>query len=185
MQRLSTSGDEPVTLAEAKLAARVDISDLDALISGLITSAREQAEQITGRLYRLQAWRTELADWPDVEDVLPVYGATACAVTYWNGAAWANLAGSAYVFAAEGAGTVLAPALGTSWPTLPQVAAGPRVRIDLTAGPSSAAQVDESVKLFIKAAVSAWVNNPDAASTKALEISPLWERLLDGQRLYG
>lgn len=183
--RISTSGAEPVTLAEAKLAARVDIADLDALIGGLITSAREQAEQITGRLYRPQVWRRELADWPAVDEVLPVYMATACAVTYWNGSTWASLSGSVYVFAAEGSGTVLAPVLNTEWPTLPEVAAGPRVRIDLTAGPAAPADVDECVKLYIKAAVSSWVNNPDAASTKALEVSPLFERLLDAQRLYG
>lgn len=187
MQRLSISGADPVTLAEAKLAARLDAteSDLDAMILGLITAAREQAEQVTGRCYRPQVLRAELVDWPAADDVIPVYAATDCAVTYWNGTDWVGLSSAAYVYAAHGRGTVLAPLIGTSWPTLADRPVGGRVRIDLTAGPAASAAVDESVKLFIKAAVSAWVNNPDAASTQALEVSPMFERLLDGQKLYG
>jgi uncharacterized phiE125 gp8 family phage protein len=181
--RISTSGAEPVTLAEAKLAARVDTSDLDSLIGGLITAAREQAEQITGRAYRPQVLREELADWPAVDDVIAVYAATACAVTYWNGSTWAALSGAAYVYAPDGNGTVLAPTLGTDWPTLPERAAGPRVRIDLTAGPAAPADVSEQVKLYIKASVSAWVNNPDAIG-KPVTANPLFERLLDAERLY-
>lgn len=180
---ISTTGVEPVTLAEAKLGARVDGADLDDLITGLITSAREQAEQITGRVYRPQVLRTDLADWPAVDDVIPVHSATACVVSYWDGSTWATLSGSAYVFAPEGSGTVLAPVLGTSWPTLPERAAGQRVRIDLTAGPAAPANVPESVKLYIKASVSAWVNNPDAIG-KAFAANPLFERLLDAERLY-
>lgn len=187
MERISITGADPVTLAEAKLAARLDATevDLDPLIPGFITAAREQAEQLTGRCYRPQVLRTELVDWPAADDVLPVYAATDCAVTYWNGTAWVILSNSAYVYAASDSGTVLAPVTNTSWPTLGDRPVGARVRIDLTAGPASPTAVDESVKLYIKAAVSTWVNNPDAAATKALEVSPLFERLLDGQKLYG
>lgn len=184
MQRISTSGAEPVTLAEAKLAARVDTTDLDTLIGGLITSAREQAEQITGRCYRPQVQRWEFVDWPEADDVLPACGASACAVTYWNGTAWLELASSAYVFAAEGFGTVLAPVLNTSWPTLPTVAAGPRVRIDLTLGPSDPAQVEESVKLFIKANVTAWLDNGDALVDQRMVVNPLLVRLLDREKVW-
>jgi len=180
---ISTTGAEPVTVDEAKLAARVDTADLDALIGGVITAARQQAEHITGRIYRPQVLREELADWPAADEPVAVNAATACVVSYWDGSAWSTLSASAYVYAPEGNGTALAPMLGTNWPMLPDRAAGPRVRIDLTAGPAASANVPEAVKLYIKASVSAWVNNPDAAG-KPLAANPLFDRLLDAERLY-
>lgn len=187
MIRLSTSGAEPVTLDEAKDAARFGLTetDLDGLIPGIITAAREQAEQITGRCYRPQVLRTELVDWPAADNVLPVFMATDCAVSYWNGSTFVNLSSSQYLYAAEGSGTVLAPVTGGSWPTLGERPVGARVRIDLTAGPAAPADVDESVKLYIKASVAAWVNNPEAVQARTLDVSPLFERLLDRQKLYG
>jgi hypothetical protein len=45
--------------------------------------------------------------------------------------------------------------------------------------------VPDCVKTYIKASVSAWVRNPDAHSDAPLRPNPLFERLLDGQRLFG
>jgi uncharacterized phiE125 gp8 family phage protein len=177
---------EPVTLAEAKLAARVDGEDLDDLILGYITSAREQAEHITGRRYRAATLRHELVDWPRSTDAFPVHEATGCAISHWDGSGWVGLDAAAFVFAPGGIGnngTVVAPL--ASWPQLGSRPAGPRVRVDITAGPASRASVPAQVKTFIKASVSAWVNNPDAVQGRALTVSPLFERLLDAQRLYG
>lgn len=182
---ISTAGSEPVSVAEAKLAARVDTSALDDLIAGLITAAREQAEHITGRIYREQVLREELVDWPSSTDVIAVNAATAAAVSYWTGSAWSSpMSSDSYVFAPGGIGgngTVLAPAAGASWPSLVERPVGPRVRVDLTVAP---APVPESVKLYIKASVAAWLANPEAASGKALEANPLFAPLLQSQRLY-
>ncbi|PTT91202.1 hypothetical protein DBR42_04365, partial [Pelomonas sp. HMWF004] len=163
---ISLTGAEPVDKAAVKLAARVDTDALDDMIDSLITSAREQAEHLTGRTYRPQVLREELADWPAATDAIAVCQATACAVSYWTGSAWsAPLNGSAYVFAAGGIGsngTVLAPATGTNWPTLGARPVGPRVRIDLTAGPAAPADVPARVKLFVTASVAAWLATPEA-----------------------
>lgn len=176
---------EPVALAEAKLAARVSGSSMDALIPGLITAARELAEQETSAKFLAQTWRTELPDWPAATDVLPINQASAAAVSYWTGSAWsAALSGSAYVFAPDGIGTVLAPATGTSWPTLGDRPVGPRVRIDLTTGAAAAAEVPEAVKLFIKACVAYWIDNPQAASATGVALPMHLGHLLDRQRLY-
>ncbi|MEJ1935462.1 hypothetical protein WDZ92_35135 [Nostoc sp. NIES-2111] len=190
MQRLSTEGVEPVSLDEAKQAARVDndlgaSSSLDGLIATLITTAREQAEQLTGQLYRPQVWRTELDDWPSVDLVLPIYRATACAVSYWNGATFVLLSGG-YLYAAGGAGgagTVLAPATG-AWPMLGTRAVGARVRIDLTGGPESPAAVPASVKTYILATVAAWLKTPEALASAALGPHPLFVSLLNGEKLF-
>lgn len=55
---------EPVTLAEAKAHARVDIDDDDALLTELITAARQWVEQNTGRCLITQTWRLALDAWP-------------------------------------------------------------------------------------------------------------------------
>lgn len=167
--------EEPVTLAEAKLAARVDGIEQDLLIAGLITTAREQAEQLTNRLFGAQTWRVELADWPTVDQLLEVYGPTAVAVSYRTGGAWTAVGPEAVAWAASGRGTVVAPALGTTWPALAAVALGPRVRIDITAGE----EAEESVKLYIKASVTHWLQAPAAAQGGTLTPNPLFARLLD------
>lgn len=186
---LNTTGVEPVTLAEAKLAARVDSSDLDAFITAAIEVGRTQAEQITGRLYRQQTLREQLVSWPSCGNVvIPVLAATACAISYWNGSSWATLMTTAYVFGPSadfgGARTELAPAYGTTWPVLGNIAVGPRVRIDLTAGPATAAMVPEAVKLYIKACVSGWVNTGDYLVNKQMVPNPMLDSLLDAERLW-
>lgn len=176
---------EPVTLAEAKLAARVSGSSMDTLIPGLIIAARELAEQETSAKFMAQTWRIELVDWPAATDVLPINQATAAAVSYWTGSAWSDAMDSAaYTYAPDGIGTVLAPATGTSWPTLGDRPVGPRVRIDLTTGATTPAAVAESVKLFIKACVAYWIDNPQAASATGVALPMHLGHLLDRQRLY-
>ena len=45
-------------------------------------------------------------------------------------------------------------------------AGGPRVRVDITAGPEDPhGTVDETVKLYIKAMVTHWVDNPSASGS--------------------
>src|ERR1043165_8828497 len=55
---------EPVSLDEAKLHLKVDISNDDALISSLITSARRSAEIATGRALITQQWEMGLDKFP-------------------------------------------------------------------------------------------------------------------------
>jgi len=185
MRLLTAPTLEPVTVDEAKLAARIsDTAAFDAMLPGLISAARQVAEQETGLQLMAQIWRTELVDWPASTDVLRVYQATAAAVSYWNGSTWATLAGAAFEFGAVGNGTALAPTTGTSWPALGAKAVGPRVRIDLTAGETDADDVPECVKLYIKALVAWWVDNPSAAAPGSLDTAPFLRSLLDPVRLW-
>lgn len=171
---------EPVTLAEAKLAAKVDGDEQDTLIAGFITAARQQAEQITGRLFGPQTWRVELVDWPSADQLLEVHAPTAVAASYRTGSTWTAVAANAFEWAASGRGTVLAPVVGSNWPALATVAVGPRVRIDITAGE----EADEQVRLYIMASVTHWIQNPAAAQAGTLVANPLFERLLDRAKVY-
>lgn len=51
---------EPITLAEAKAWARIDGDDEDDLITGLITSARQAAEEYLRRSLITQTWKLTL-----------------------------------------------------------------------------------------------------------------------------
>ncbi len=55
---------EPVTLAEAKLFARIDVNDDDDLVNSLITAARKTVEDLTGRALINQTWTAWLDNLP-------------------------------------------------------------------------------------------------------------------------
>ncbi len=57
---------EPITLAEAKVFLRVDLSNDDALIGALVTAARDACERFTGRALVAQTWTLFRDDWPGV-----------------------------------------------------------------------------------------------------------------------
>ena len=171
---------EPVTVDEAKASARVDGPEWDDIIAGAIVSAREVAEQETGQRFIAQTWRTELADWPAAGDVFAVHRPSAVAVSYWDGSAFQTLSGFAWAPVDGGFGVV--PALASSFPTLGEIAIGPRVRIDATAGAATAADVRECVKTFIKALVTVMVHDPALSAHDAA--GPLLLRMLDPVRTY-
>lgn len=176
---------EPVTVADAKLAARLDGSHWDAIVGPAIAAARAVAEHQTGRHFMLQTWRVELTDWPSVDDELPFLRPSGVAVTYWNGSTWPTLSSGAYVWAAQDRGIALAPALGSSWPALGEVAIGPRVRIDVTLGATDPAQVPPAAQSFIKALVAVMAADPSLTAMDALASSAYLPRMLDPVRLYG
>lgn len=64
LQNIQEPSVEPLSLAEAKLHLRVDITDDDALISALITSVRQYAETITRRAFIQQTWQYVIDSFP-------------------------------------------------------------------------------------------------------------------------
>ena len=182
---LTAPATEPVTTTEAKRAARIsDITAFDDDMAGWIKAAREQAEQISGRRFIAQTWRTELRDWPPEDHRFLIADATAVAIAYWNGSAWASMSTNDIAYCADSGATLIAPVSGT-WPTLGERVLAARVRVDITAGAATAADVPESVKLYIKALVAHWVDNPGAAPQgQRGEVDPLFARLLDPVRVY-
>ena len=61
--------EEPVTLQEAKSHLRVDAADDDALITSLITAARETVEHITRRALVTQTWDYFLDAFPSGDEL--------------------------------------------------------------------------------------------------------------------
>lgn len=183
MHLLTAPSIEPVTLEQAKLAARVDGPEWDDIVTAAIVAARQVAEQETGVRFIAQTWRIELADWPAAADVFAVYRPTAVAVSYWNGSAWVTLTNATQVaWGIVQGGFSVVPPLSGSFPQLVDVAIGPRVRLDVTSGAADATGVPECVKTFVKALVSIMVHDPALQATEAA--SPLLRGLLDPVRTY-
>ena len=174
---------QPVSIDEAATALRIDDHRFDTRLPASLGAARALAEQETGRLFMTQTWRTEMDTWPAASDILRVHRATAAAISYWDGSTWATLSPAEYVVAPNGNGTSVAPAIGSSWPALGDVALGPRVRIDLTAGTADASNVPEGVKHYIIALTGQLIQSPDLSAASAGQ-HPLLARLLHPWRLY-
>lgn len=178
---------EPLTLAEAKRAARIDdvITEFDDLVARSVTAARLMAEQETGREFVRKTRRFTFADWPSISHVITMYEPVDVAISWWDGAAWQALDVADYAWWESGTGTSVGPAIGKSWPTLGAVAGGPRVRIDVTAGPADPrSSTPADVKLYIAALVAHWHDKPSAVTDGNATPTPYTARLLDAARVY-
>lgn len=184
MRLLTAPTAEPVSLDEVKFAARLTGStSFDAALPVYMQGAREIAEMETGVRWMQQQWRAERSCWPGPIDVIELAGATAVAISYWSAAnTWATMAPGTFVWADADPGVVIGALVGQAWPTLGDVAAGPRVRIDVTVGATDAANVPAAIKTFIMAMVAYWVENPQAYTDKPHLASPATLALLDSQR---
>jgi uncharacterized phiE125 gp8 family phage protein len=65
LRLITAPTDYPVSLAEAKTHCRIDGSDEDALVSGLIAAATEYIELYTGRAINPQTWEAVYDDFTD------------------------------------------------------------------------------------------------------------------------
>ncbi|CAB4121503.1 Phage conserved hypothetical protein [uncultured Caudovirales phage] len=90
---LTAPSSEPITLSDAKTHLRVDITEDDALISALIVSAREQAEQICRRALISQQWLVTLDRFPS--PAMNVGSAN------WYGPQWGNSPGPLTILSPE------------------------------------------------------------------------------------
>ncbi len=161
-----------VSVAAAKLGARIDDGRFDADIPRWVDAAVRLAEQFCNRYFTPKAPSFERPLWPANGDTFPISGATSCSASYWTGTAWATLAAEAIVVFADGSRTGVAPVAGTSWPALGEVVGGPRVRLTFAAGPTSAASLPVEVQHFVIAHVSLWADENRAAAPQAAQNFP-------------
>lgn len=121
---------ESVTLEEAKLHLRVDGTDEDALIGGLISAAREWAEHYTGRALAPQTLEMALDQFPEdfIDlDLPPVSSVTSIKYTDSTGVEQ-TLATDQYAFSLYGEARRISLTYGNSWPTTQAIANAVRIR---------------------------------------------------------
>lgn len=124
---------EPVTLAEARLQCKVDADDTthDALITGLITAAREFAEHYTGRALAPQTLEAALDAFTD-DDYIdlpmpPVSSVTSIKYTDTAGAEQ-TLSTGAYTLSPYSLSNRVNLTADADWPSTQDVANAVRVR---------------------------------------------------------
>lgn len=177
--------EEPVTLEEVKLFLRVDGTDEDALIEGLIASAREAAEHLTNTSLCTQTLERVIDAFPEVEIELgspPVQ--TIVSVKYIDTTgAQQTLDSSAYSLDKDRAPGWVLPAVDTEWPDTLDTANAVRVRF--TAGVDAAA-VPKAVKTWIMLRVGTLYRFREQFQAGAVADLPnrFADSLLDSARVY-
>jgi hypothetical protein len=173
-----------MSVAEARTAARIDDDRFDADLPRWIEAARSLAEQYCDTAFRPTTRRINVTDWPAATDALPVSAATGVAISYWADGAWQALDDADFIFYPQGPGTGLAPAGTLPWPVLSAVQGGPRVRVDISSGPATAAELPPQVAQYITAHCALWADEPRAATTQDLKPVPYLYALLDSLKVY-
>ena len=156
---------EPLTLAEAKVHLREDLTDAgnDALITSLIVAAREACEHRVRRALMLQSLEATLDAFPSasarnpdaaIELIMPpVIDVTSVTYTAADGTSTV-LSSSAYTVDVRSEPARLVPAYGLSWPaTQPSIAA---VRVVYRAGYSTSATA-ATAQAAVPAALRQWM----------------------------
>lgn len=203
-QLITPPSQEPLTLAEAKLHCRIDTADDDALITLLLTSVRQYAEQKTARSFITQQWKYVIDSFPGpaLENYIPwgvEYSQPGNAVMLEKGPiqsidsiTYVDMAGVTQTmpstdYVADLSGTLarITPRFGKIWPiTLPQIGSA---TITFTAGYGGTPdKVPEALKSWMKVRLAALNENREEVLTgQRITVAemPFIDSLLDGYRI--
>jgi uncharacterized phiE125 gp8 family phage protein len=160
--------EEPITLDEAKDHLRVDGTDEDALIMGLIKAARVQCELHSRRRFVTQTWELGLACWPAEAIVLPgppLQSVTWLKYTTSAGVQMTLASGDYVVDTLSEPGRVLL-GYGKCWPTV-TLQPGPAIRVRYVAGYGAPYVVPETYKQAIRLLVGHYYENREAVTVAA------------------
>ena len=184
LQVVSVDGSEPVTTAEAKLYARVDIADDDTLIAGLVTAARIYAENFCRKDFIDRTYTWYLDDWAYDQTLNfprnPV-NAVSSIQYYDTDAAQQTLSSSVYVFDQYSIPQKLWLAPDATWPSLDD-----DIRRKVEVNFTTSVTVPETVNIAIKMLVAHWYENREAVVVGS-GVNPLplaVEHLLWSERLW-
>ena len=179
---------EPLTLAEAKLHCKVgdEITEDDALISGLIAAAREDAEHELHRSLLTQTWTKTLDEFPEAIFLPypPIQNVTSVKYLDTNGALQ-TLSDTLYAVDIRSEPGSIVPAYGTTWPDT--YAAINAVEVVYVAGWTSVDDVPPQVKRWMKLRVATLYEHREEVALLnrgTIQYLPYVQTLLDRYRVY-
>jgi uncharacterized phiE125 gp8 family phage protein len=162
---ITPASTEPVTLAEAKLHLRDDGTTEDALITALITAAREYCEGYTGRALATQTIEAYLDGFPCRHEIElphpPLQSVTLVKYTDSAGAETTMTAGTDYIADADRPiGRIVLP-YGALWPSAVLGTVNP-IKIRYTAGYTAENPISKSIKQAMLLLIGHWYANREA-----------------------
>jgi len=157
---------EPLTAVEAKLWAKIEVSDDDALVTILIQSAREYVEEICYRTLVNTTLKLVLDDWPSGAALQLCQGKASSVthVKYYDvDGTLTTLDSSKYFtdFASEPALVVLRP--GEVWPTL-DLGRPKAIEVTFVAGYGAASTVPAPIKTAMLEMIAHWYNHRETVN---------------------
>ena len=166
LKLITPPATEPISLTEAKLHLRVDGSDEDALISSLITAAREYCEAFQNRAYITQVWEITLDAFPRNLMVVPrppLQSVDSIKYTDSSGTE-TTFDAENYIVDTDSEPGRIALAMNALWPTVTlQPINGVRVRF--TAGYGDATKIPLMVKQAILLLIGHWYEHREGVLT--------------------
>lgn len=138
---------EPVTLDQAKAQCRVDGTDEDTLIGGLIASARAYVEDYTGTITTSRTVAVKCDSFDDFARFPVVPLASVSSVAYVDGdGTTQTLSTDVYEVRTDGLTASLALKSGQSWPS---IQSGSRVTVTAVVGDTVSDAVKQAVLLLV------------------------------------
>lgn len=185
LKLITAPAAEPVTLAEAKLHLRIDVTDEDSYVTALIQAAREHAEHITERALVTQTWELALDAFPAREIKLPRPPLISIVSVTYDDAAGAAQVLSPTLYTPDLYSTPgwLLPAYGTSWPAT--IAQANAVRVRYVAGYGAAAAVPQGIKNWMLLLLGQlYAERGMIGAPGVIGSLPYVDRLLDAYRVW-
>jgi len=180
--------EEPLSIEEVKTHLRVDMDDDDDLISSMIKTAREHAEDVTHRKLITQTWKYYLDEWPDCEYIElpfpPLKTVSSIKYTDYNLATTTMTLATDYVVDTNKEPGRIVLAYGKTWPTATLHVTSP-IEIIFICGFGTPEDIPEKIKSGMKIDLSTYYENrEDFLAGQQIEHLGIVDKLYYSSRIF-